>query len=210
MHNWNGRIRPIASISFTSAVSWEVLATGLNSIVKYSSAHYRYSGRILPANRIRCTKPGGWIEDLEFSIVFKSDDGTITGDHVMARWSRLFLEAGEKMGKTFRAGERARELITNAGFTNVTEKRYKLPIGDWSSDPKMKELGQWNLLYCVQGLEGFALFLLSKIMEVSDILPRSRSSNAYVTQWEYTEIQALLGQMKAALLKRKNHAYYDV
>lgn len=169
MHNWNGHIRPTALISFTSAVSWEVSATGLNYITKFSSARYKHSSRVLHADGIRCTKPGGWIEDLEFTIEFKSDDGTVTDDHVMARWSKIFLEAGERMGKTFRVGERARELITSAGFVNVTEKKYKLPVGDWSSDPKMKTLGQWNLLYCVQGLEGFALFLLSKIMKVSDI-----------------------------------------
>jgi hypothetical protein len=158
MHSWNGRIRPIALILFTSAVLWEALATGLNYIVKYSSTCYKYSDRVFPANITRCTKPGGWIEDLEFSIEFKSDDGTITDNHVMARWSKIVLEAAERMGKNFRAGERAREHITNAGFVNVTEKRYKLPIGDWSSDPKMKSLGQRNLLYCIQGLEGFALF----------------------------------------------------
>ena len=107
------------------------------------------------------------MEDLEFSIEFKSDDESIGYDHVMAKWSRIFLEAGEKMGKTFRIANRAKEYITQAGFVDVVEKKYKMPIGDWSIDPKFKKIGLYNLLYCVQGLEGFALFILSKVMGVS-------------------------------------------
>jgi hypothetical protein len=133
----------------------------------------------------------------------------------MARWSRIFFEAGEHMGKSFRIPERSKEYITAAGFVDVTEKKYKLPIGDWSSDPKMKTLGQWNLLYCTQGLEGFALFLLSKVMKVSErpissIRKGKGKHELTCGQWEYTEIQALLGQMRSALLRRQNHAYYEV
>ncbi|OCK73237.1 methyltransferase family protein [Lepidopterella palustris CBS 459.81] len=141
----------------------------------------------------KALKPGGWIEDLEFSIQFKSDDGSIGSDHVMAKWSRIFLEAGEKMGKTFRIADRAKEYITAEGFINVVEKKYKIPIGNWSTEPKFKTIGSFNLLYCVQGLEGFALFILSKIMG-----------------WEYAEIQVFLAEMRSALLSRKNHGYYEV
>jgi len=107
------------------------------------------------------------MEDLEFSIEFKSDDDSIGYDHIMAQWSRIFLEAGEKMGKTFRIADRAKEHCMSAGFVNVAEKKFKMPIGPWSRDPKFKTIGSYNLLYCVEGLEGFALFILSKIMGVS-------------------------------------------
>jgi hypothetical protein len=118
-------------------------------------------------DNFRALKPGGWIEDLEFSIVFKSEDDSIGYDHIMAKWSRIFLEAGEKMGKTFRIADQVQENLTAAGFKNVVETKYKMPIGNWSSDPKFKTIGLYNMLYCVQGLEGFALFILSKIMGVS-------------------------------------------
>jgi hypothetical protein len=69
--------------------------------------------------------------------------------------------------KSFDVIERQKELITQAGFIDVHEKKYKLPVGEWSSDPKLKELGQWNLLFCLQGLEGWALFLLTDVLKVS-------------------------------------------
>jgi hypothetical protein len=90
----------------------------------------------------------------------------------LAEWSRLFLDAGEKMGKTFRIADHAKEYLIAAGFVNVVEKKYKIPIGNWSTDPKFKTIGSYNLLFCVQGLEGFALFILSKILGVSSVTPR--------------------------------------
>jgi hypothetical protein len=100
------------------------------------------------------------------SIVFRSDDGTVTDDHVFSVWSRTFIEAGEKFGKTFRIADVAREYIDDAGFEDVVEKKFKLPVGGWSSDPYYKELGQWNLIHCEKGIEGWAMALLTRVMEV--------------------------------------------
>jgi hypothetical protein len=119
------------------------------------------------------TKPGGWIEDLEMSIQFKSDDGTVGDDHFMTHWSKTFIDASEMIGKSFNVIERQKELITQVGFIDVHEKKYKLPVGEWSSDPKLKELGQWDLLFCLQGLEGWALFLLTEVLKVSISIPLS-------------------------------------
>jgi hypothetical protein len=90
----------------------------------------------------------------------------------LAEWSRLFLDAGDKMGKTFRIADHAKDYLIAAGFVNVVEKKYKMPVGNWSTDPKFKTIGSYNLLFCVQGLEGFALFILSKILGVSSVTPR--------------------------------------
>lgn len=104
---------------------------------------------------------------MEMSILFKADDGTLPDDHIMAVWSQTFLEAGEKFGKTFRIADRARNYIVEAGFEEVTEKKYKVPVGRWSSDPKLKDIGMWNWLHCDEGLEGWAMFLLISVMGVS-------------------------------------------
>lgn len=103
---------------------------------------------------------------MEMSIEFKSDDGTVTNDHVFSVWSRTFIEAGEKFGKTFRIADLAKGYIVDAGFDEVVEKKFKLPVGGWSSDPKYKELGRWNLLHCEQGIEGWAMALLTRVLGV--------------------------------------------
>lgn len=85
----------------------------------------------------------------------------------MAKWSQTLIEAAEKIGKTFQIFNHTKEYITQAGFTDVKEKRYKVPVEYWSSDRKMKELGQWNRLWCLEGLESWSIFLLSKVLGVS-------------------------------------------
>lgn len=101
------------------------------------------------------------------SIQFRSDDGTVTDDHVLAVWSKTFIEAGEKFGKTFRIADLAKGYMQQAGFHNVTEHRMKLPVGQWSRDKKLKKLGMWNLVHCEQGIEGWAMALLTRVMGVS-------------------------------------------
>jgi hypothetical protein len=160
----------------------------------------------------RHLKPGGWIEQLEMSIEFKSDDGTVTHDHVFSVWSRIFIEAGERFGKTFRIADLAKGYIESAGFEDVVERKLKLPVGGWSSDPKYKELGRWNLLHCEQGIEGWAMALLTRVMGVRwyNVSISIYLVNYICYQWPYTEVQAFLGWMRSGLRNRSTHAYYNV
>lgn len=114
----------------------------------------------------RCTKPGGYIEHLEISIQFKSEDGSVTEDHFMAQWSKTLLFAAEQLGKTFAIYDFNEDLIREAGFIDVQKQTFKVPVGPWPRDPKMKELGQWNKLFCLEGLESWSLYLLSTVLGV--------------------------------------------
>lgn len=61
-------------------------------------------------------------------------------------------------------------LIKEAGFVDVVEKRFKWPIGPWSSDPRLKEIGRWNLLNWEEGMEGWVIAPYTRVLGVS--LPR--------------------------------------
>jgi hypothetical protein len=101
--------------------------------------------------------------------MFKSEDGSVTEDHFMAQWSKTLLKAADQLGKTFAIYDFNRQMITEAGFVDVVEKRFKVPVGMWPSDPKMKELGQWNMLFCLEGLESWSLYLLSTVLKVCGV-----------------------------------------
>jgi hypothetical protein len=145
----------------------------------------------LYAQCFRHTKPGGWIENLEFGIATKSD--TVGPDHVYNQWNNLFAECGEKMGKTFKVADRIKQQIIDAGFVDVVEKKWKVPIGGWSSDPKLKRVGLYTLLFLEESLEGFALYMLKEIM-----------------CWEYVEIQVLVAKMRQALRDWRLYPYYEM
>ncbi len=78
--------------------------------------------------------PGGWIQHLDMDISFVSDDGTVGDDHIMAQWSKTFVDAGEKMGKTFNVPDRMQSLIHDAGFVDLHQVWYKVPVGGWTKD----------------------------------------------------------------------------
>lgn len=79
----------------------------------------------------------------------------------------VVLEMGDKFGKTFAIWEQSAEKIRNAGFVDVTVVDYKWPMNGWPTDAKAKEIGRWNQLRLMDGVEGFMLRLLTQVGGVS-------------------------------------------
>ncbi|KAL0264983.1 hypothetical protein SLS55_000939 [Diplodia seriata] len=138
-------------------------------------------------------KPGGWINQFETSIVPKSDDGSLAADHTLLEWARLFVEAANKFGKSLMVIDDMKQRMVEAGFEDVTEVMYKVPLGTWPSNPKLKEIGRWDLMYCYQGCEGWALYLLTHVMG-----------------WEIEEVKKLVERYKEALKDPKVHSYWEL
>lgn len=107
---------------------------------------------------------------MEWSIHQKSDDGTLAYDSPLAQWGRDAIALCDEIGKTAEIAEKMGGLIRDAGFVDIYERKYKWPIGTWSSDPNSKKIGHWNLRQnWEQGLEGWAMALYTRIWGVSEI-----------------------------------------
>ncbi|OHW98044.1 methyltransferase domain-containing protein [Colletotrichum incanum] len=140
-------------------------------------------------------KPGGYIEIKELDIEGHSqrhgDD--LPQDHIYRRWAKTIFEATDRLDKT--AKQTRDHGIANglkdAGFVDVVEKRWPFPIGGWALDPKLKEVGAINLEYLDQGLEGFGIFLLKRIMG-----------------WEDAEILVFISEMRKALRDLNLQTYF--
>lgn len=141
--------------------------------------------------------PGGWIEDFEFNITLYSDTPEVRDDpeHIFKQWAKVFFEATDRMGKTARIGMdgNMRRHMEEAGFVEVVEKNYQVPCGGWSSDPKLKQIGVYNLAFLEASLEGFALFMLKEIMG-----------------WHYAEIQLFVARMRKAVRDTRIRPFYVV
>ncbi|KAL6173373.1 hypothetical protein ACJQWK_00927 [Exserohilum turcicum] len=138
-------------------------------------------------------QPGGFIEQLEMSVVPKSDDGTIAPDSILDKWGKISLDLGDRFGKSLRTADEAKAGIEAAGFVNVVEHRWKLPIGGWPADKRFKELGLYNRINWEQGIEGWSLYLLTTLLK-----------------WTPEEVQVYLALMRQALRDRRIHAYQEV
>ncbi|KIN03515.1 hypothetical protein OIDMADRAFT_102037 [Oidiodendron maius Zn] len=141
-------------------------------------------------------KPGAYIEQFELSVEVKSDDGTVTDDGPLRKLNELcgvFIDAGEITGRTFEVAGAMKSNIEQAGFVNIVEKVFKVPLGGWPADPKLRELGLWALLGFDTGLEGYNFATLTRVMD-----------------WSPTEVYVLMAELRAAVRDPKIHSYYEI
>ncbi|KAF6798902.1 SAM-dependent methyltransferase [Colletotrichum sojae] len=122
----------------------------------------------------KALRPGGYIEIKEHDIELKSQAGPLPDDHILKSWPRSLLKAAEILGKT---GLQCRDhgiakSLGAAGFSDVVEKKFPVPVGGWASEPLLKEAGLGCLTFLDQSLEGFGMFLLKEVLgwEVSEVL----------------------------------------
>ena len=115
--------------------------------------------------------PGGYLEQMEWSMRVQCDDGSLHDDSPVAQWSRDALKISQEADKTAQIAEEMRELIGRAGFVDIVEKKYKWPIGSWSRDPLTKKIGHWNLRNWEEGMEGWAMALYTRTWGVSGLYP---------------------------------------
>ena len=95
--------------------------------------------------------PGGYIEHVEYSVQIWSADGPLPPESPFASWADRAIHAGEQNGKSWEVAEQMAGWIREAGFVDVIEKRFKWPMGPWSSDDRLKDIGRWNLLNWEEG-----------------------------------------------------------
>ncbi|KAH9905439.1 S-adenosyl-L-methionine-dependent methyltransferase [Xylariomycetidae sp. FL2044] len=109
----------------------------------------------------RALKPGvGWAQSCEADVEIRSDDGTVPEDSAMNRfWNMLYREAGPKLGVSFRVIQEGlqRRAFEEAGFVDITEANYKIPVGGWPQDKRLAEVGQYVQLTMLNDIEGYTL-----------------------------------------------------
>jgi hypothetical protein len=109
-------------------------------------------------------QPGGFMESQEIMSTPSCEDGTMPPDWDLLEWSRLADEAAEKAGRPVKIAHNLKKWYEEAGFIDVQEMIFKLPINQWPQDKHLKALGaMWeeNMLI---GLSGFSMALFSRVL----------------------------------------------
>ena len=107
-------------------------------------------------------EPGGYIEQLEPDVRVMSDDGSLDPNSLLAGWGDNFVGSSERAGRSLDTHKTMKAKIEAAGFVDVEEHLYKCPIGVWPKDKLLKDAGRINHVHWSSGLEGFAMFLLTR------------------------------------------------
>lgn len=110
---------------------------------------------------------GGWIEQLEVEIDVMADDETDDPNSYIKSLAAYTLDMSRAAGRDFQVSTGMKKMIEEAGFVDVHEQRLKLPLGPWSTDPKMKDVGRFYERFYKTGLQGWLLHICTRSMGVS-------------------------------------------
>lgn len=137
-------------------------------------------------------RPGGWVENQEFDCIVVSDDNSMPEDSKLAEWVRLWNQGIGMMGMTGRIDtEKMAADMREAGFVNVTVKPYKMPIGPWPKDPRLKEAGLYGLGAVLDGMQGLSMKVFVNGLG-----------------WSVEELEVYLAEVRKELKRGHMHTYW--
>ncbi|KAJ9134254.1 Methyltransferase domain-containing protein [Pleurostoma richardsiae] len=140
----------------------------------------------------RHLKPGGWVESMEMDTKLESDHIQFREQEALDGWAELFVQAGEKMGRSFAIsqGHTMKDLMEGAGFVDIVERKIKMPIGSWPKDPKLQQAGLLIKYALEQSLEGLPMFIGTQVMG-----------------WAPEEISVLVAKVRKEVKTKSNCSY---
>ena len=115
-------------------------------------------------------QPGGYLEQLEMSVTVDSDDGSANETYIREA-GKFSLESCDKFGKNVRTVDEMEGNMKKAGFTDVTVHSFKVPVGPWPKDKRLKTLGRYQRLVWEESLEMWVMMLWTNMLGVSIIIP---------------------------------------
>jgi SAM-dependent methyltransferase len=109
-------------------------------------------------------RPGGWLEIQDiYNLVYNYEDNLENFPH-LREWEQKISEAARRSGRDLRMANRLKGYMQDAGFVDVQEEIYKVPIGTWPKGLKFKELGQFSLIHFLDSVEPFSLALFTRVL----------------------------------------------
>ncbi|KFY77185.1 hypothetical protein V499_03390 [Pseudogymnoascus sp. VKM F-103] len=94
---------------------------------------------LTPRNRV--LKPGGYVELVEMHVIPSSPDNTLPPNSQIMELYTTLAEVSQEVGLDLSVAQKYGSMMVSAGFENVVEEVFDLPIGDWMQDRRMKEGG---------------------------------------------------------------------
>lgn len=94
----------------------------------------------------------------------RSDDGTYRPESAYGRYTESLLKASHKFGARLDIAPELAGILKDAGWSGVTEHKFKSPCGPWAKNPKLKESGKYQKAGVYTGLEAYGLALFTRAL----------------------------------------------
>ncbi|PUU81285.1 S-adenosyl-L-methionine-dependent methyltransferase [Tuber borchii] len=139
-------------------------------------------------------RPGGWLELQETPPEPHNDGPTPPADLPFLRVFSLFTEASASTSRPF--ADQVSQFTSHmkaVGFVDVTSETRRLPLGTWPIDPVEKEIGRYNVLNFLEGMESYTLALFTRVLGMSA-----------------EQVRSLIDEAKKDVCNRKLRWYFDL
>ncbi|KAI1344850.1 S-adenosyl-L-methionine-dependent methyltransferase [Xylariaceae sp. FL0016] len=101
----------------------------------------------------------GWFEAQELDPRLWCDDSSVPDDFAPKLLLQDLIECAEIEKRPLTLASTYKQGLINAGFVDVTEHVYKIPINGWPKSKNWKTFGDlWNV-NCLDGIQGFAMVI---------------------------------------------------
>lgn len=100
------------------------------------------------------------------------------------------MNAGESIGQSLKAPDRLKQWMEEAGFVDVQEHIFKLPMNGWPKDRGLKLIGRYQQVQYMDALQPYALGMLVEILK-----------------WSREETELFLVGLRKDLADRAFHGY---
>lgn len=155
--------------------------------------------------------PGGYIEQVELNIEPKSEDDSLPADSILFQWTTIAQNWTRATSKKFLVANELKQQIADAGFVDVVEQIFKLPLGTWSSDERFKNIGRFYQQFWREGMEGWVMAIATRHLGVR--LPLYQLANmrhADCSQWSIEQVKSFLLETRKAIETPTQHVYYEM
>jgi len=113
--------------------------------------------RKLLSQAYKALKPGGWIELQDFHMVISCDDGTMKEDDPVYGWLDNVSKALAVLGVDLQAAEKHPDNLQATGFVAIEKHFFRVPLGVWPKEEKLKTVGLYNRAIILDGLQGISV-----------------------------------------------------
>ncbi|GKT78865.1 methyltransferase domain-containing protein [Colletotrichum tofieldiae] len=138
-------------------------------------------------------EPGGYLELQDNMFPLKCQDGPMPDDFTPHKWSKLLVEGTDKIGRPITVAASFKQMLEDAGFVDVEERREIWPFNPWPKDKKLNDLGAWSQSSTLMGVEAISMALFTRVLG-----------------WSPEEVTVFCADVRNAHKKIGVHAYYDV
>ncbi|KAL2674169.1 hypothetical protein Neosp_012616 [[Neocosmospora] mangrovei] len=107
-------------------------------------------------------RPGGWMECQELMGLLECDDETVTNANAFKRWCDDIVDASYAADRPLPVAANLKQWFKEAGFVDVEEKVYKLPVNGWPRNRRLKRLGELWHANIEEGLQALSYGLLHR------------------------------------------------